>query len=364
MIVAIDGTPAVRRVATGTEVYARGIIEALAATKADRTLRVYANATDAPAWLPSGVEWRGIPFPRLWTHWRLRQALRRERPDLTFIPSHVLPFALGLKSVVTIHDVGHRREPRSYSRRARWYLEATTRYAARRANRLIAVSKATANDLIRFYGVPGGRVVVVHSGVDLRMRPQDPATVTEVTQRLGITDPYFLYVGRNHPRKNLPMLRRAFSEARRRGLRATLVLAGPGHEGAPSSDVVATLPYVSPGDLPALYAGALALTLPSRFEGFGFPALEAMRCGTAVLASNAGALPEIVGSAGILLSPDDPGAWSQAMLELAHDPALQQRLIAAGSARSADFTWETAASKTWHVLDAVARQGQAETIDS
>ncbi|TMG19894.1 MAG: glycosyltransferase family 4 protein, partial [Chloroflexi bacterium] len=198
VIVGIDGSPAIRRPATGTEIYARSIIEALAASRADRTMRVYANASDPPPWLPPAVEWRGIPFPRLWTHWRLRQALRRERPDVTFIPSHVLPFALGLKAVVTIHDVGHRREPRSYSRPARWYLEATTRYAARRANRLIAVSKATAEDLVRFYHVPGGRVAVVHSGVDPRMRPQDPARVAHVMHRLGIAGPYFLYVGRNH----------------------------------------------------------------------------------------------------------------------------------------------------------------------
>jgi glycosyltransferase involved in cell wall biosynthesis len=113
------------------------------------------------------------------------------------------------------------------------------------------------------------------------------------------------------------------------------------------------LPYVAADDLPALYAGAIALTLPSRFEGFGFPALEAMACGTAVIASTAGALPEIVGSAAILLSPHDAGAWSQAMLELATDGALQRRLIAAGNARSAEFTWTNAASKTWRVLDAV-----------
>jgi glycosyltransferase involved in cell wall biosynthesis len=113
------------------------------------------------------------------------------------------------------------------------------------------------------------------------------------------------------------------------------------------------LPYVPVDELPALYAGAIALTLPSRFEGFGFPALEAMACGTAVIASTAGALPEIVGSAGILLSPDDAGAWSQAMLELASDGALQRRLIAAGGARSAEFSWASAASKTWRVLDAV-----------
>jgi glycosyltransferase involved in cell wall biosynthesis len=353
VIVGIDGTPAVRRQLTGTEVYARSIISALAAIQGARTMRVYANAVDAPPWLPAGVEWRGIPFPRLWTHWRLRQALRRERPDVTFIPSHVLPLALGLKSVVTIHDVGHRHDPRSYSRAARWYLEAATRYAARRANRLIAVSQSTADDLTRYYGVPGGRIAVVHSGVDARMRPQDPSRVAEVLRRFKIGGAYFLYVGRNHPRKNLTMLRRAFDEARRRGLDAELVMAGPDHDAA-SSGSATVLPYVAADDLPALYAGAIALTLPSRFEGFGFPALEAMACGTAVIASTAGALPEIVGTAGILLSPDDAGAWSQAMLELASDGALQQRLIAAGGARSAEFSWNTAAAKTWRVLDAVA----------
>jgi glycosyltransferase involved in cell wall biosynthesis len=353
VIVGIDGTPAVRKQLTGTEVYARSIISALAAERGSRTVRVYANAVDAPPWLPAGVEWRGIPFPRLWTHWRLRQALRRERPDVTFIPSHVLPVGLGLRSVVTIHDVGHRHDPHSYSRAARWYLEATTRYAAHRANRLIAVSQSTADDLTRFYGVPGGRIAVVHSGIDPRMRPQDPSRVAEVLRRLEVGGAYFLYVGRDHPRKNLAMLRRAFDEARRRGLEAELILAGPDHNAALGGSA-RVLPYVPADDLPALYAGAIALMLPSRFEGFGFPALEAMACGTAVIASTAGALPEIVGTAGILLSPDDAGAWSQAMLELASDGALQRRLIAAGGARSAEFSWTSAASKTWRVLDAVA----------
>lgn len=362
MIVAIDGTPAIRHYLTGTEVYARSIIEALASTlaqapvdsRSETTLRVYANAQARPAWLPSGAEWRGIPFPRVWTHWRFRQALRRERPDVTFIPSHVLPIALGLPSVVTIHDVGHRHEPKTYTRRARWYLELTTRYAARRASRLIAVSQSTAEDLKRFYGVPGGRIAVVHSGIDPRFQPQSPQTVTEVTRRLHLDQPYFVFVGRNHPRKNLPLLLRAFAAARRGGLEALLVLAGPGHDAESGGDGVVVVHYVPPDDLPALYAGAIAMVLPSRFEGFGFPALEAMRCGTAVIASNAGALPETVGSAGVLLSPDDPGAWSQAMLELARDPDLQRRLIEAGMARSATFTWEAAAARTWRVLDGVA----------
>jgi glycosyltransferase involved in cell wall biosynthesis len=341
---------------TGTEIYARSIIEALAGSRQQRTMRVYANATAPPAWLPAGVEWRGIPFPRAWTHWRFRQALRHDRPDLAFIPSHVLPVALGLPSVVTIHDVGHRREAGSYSRTTWLYLELTTRYAARYASALIAVSQTTAADLRRFYHVPPDKVTVIHSGIDAGLRPVSGQRIDGVRQKFAIPGPYFLFVGRNHPRKNLPLLRRAFLEARRRGLQASLVLAGPGHQGGVAEEPgIVVLPYVPSGDLPALYGGAIALTLPSRFEGFGFPVLEAMRCGTAVIASTAGSLPEIVGSAGVLLDADDAGGWTNAMLQVAEDEALRERLIAAGLAHSAAFTWDSAAAKTWTVLDRVAR---------
>ena len=364
MIVGIDGTPAVRRIVTGTEVYARSIIEALAALRADRRMRVYANAREAPGWLPAGVEWRGLPFPRLWTHWRFRRALRDDRPEVAFIPSHVLPVGLDLPSVVTIHDVGHRREARAYTRAAWWYLEMTTRYAARHASALIAVSRSTADDLRHFYGVPDARVTVIHSGVDARMGPPGPARVAEVTTRLGLDQPYFLFVGRNRPRKNLPMLREAFAQARHRGLRASLALAGPGHDAAASGDGVQILPYVSADDLPALYAGAIGLTIPSRFEGFGFPALEAMRCGTAVIASAVGALPEVIGPAGVLLSPDDAQAWTQAMLELAADADRRRQLIEAGASRSAAFTWESTGRQTWSVLDRVAGRAHPATTAS
>jgi glycosyltransferase involved in cell wall biosynthesis len=188
------------------------------------------------------------------------------------------------------------------------------------------------------------------------MRPQTPPEVTAVVDRLRLPRPYFLYVGRNHPRKNLPMLRRAYADARGRGLQAGLVFAGPGHDPAIAGDGVMVLPYVSAADLPALYAGALAVTIPSRFEGFGFPALEAMRCGTA------GALPEVVGAAGILLSPLDAGGWSHALLQMASDPELQRRLIDAGIRRSAGFTWEITAEKTWRVLEAAATAHRPATV--
>ncbi len=349
MIVAIDASPAVRRRLTGTEVYARAIIVALASTNRGHAIRLYANAALPPPWLPAGVEWRGIPFPRLWTHLRFARALRRDRPSVAFVPSHVLPFFLSVPGVATIHDVGHRHEPQAYRRADRWYLELTTRYMARRAARLIADSETTAADLRRFYGVPPSRITVVYPGVAAGMEPPLAGDVDRVRRAYGLPRRYFLYVGRAHPRKNLPMLLRAFAAARGRGLQSSLVLAGPGHA-VPASDSVHVLGYVPAEDLPALYAGALALTLPSRFEGFGFPALEAMRCGTAVLASSAGALPEVIGDAGILLSRDDAAAWTDALLRLSEDAALQGRLIAAGQAWSARFTWDAAAVKVWQVL--------------
>jgi glycosyltransferase involved in cell wall biosynthesis len=359
MIVGVDATPALRPEPSGTEVYARQVIEALAASRDGRSLRVYGNAAHPPPWLDPQVDWRGIPFPRLWTHWRFRQALHRDPPDVVFVPSHVLPIGLRIPGVAVIHDVGHRRERASYRPSSWWYLELMTRSMARRARRLIAVSKSTADDLMRYYRVAPERIVVVHSGVDPRMRPASPAALAEVMERYQLEQPYYLFLGRNHPRKNLPMLERAFADARQRGLKASLVIAGPGHTARRGNDGVRILPYVPAAAVPALYSGALALTLPSRFEGFGFPALEAMRCGTAVIASTAGALPEIVGSAGILLDPDDAGAWSQAMIELSRDVSLQRRLIISGEAHSAAFTWERAAGQIWRVLDSAARPDPA-----
>ena len=359
MIVGVDATPALRKEPSGTEIYARQVIEALALSKDGRRLRVYANAVESPAWLDPSVEWRGIPFPRMWTHWRFRRELHRDPPDVVFVPGHVLPLGLRIPAVAVIHDVGHRRERASYRPASWWYLELMTRSMARRARRLIAVSRSTADDLARYYGVPPERIAVVHSGIDPRMQPPSQAVLTEALQRYQLQQPYYLYLGRNHPRKNLAMLERAFADARRRGLNASLLIAGPGHAERPLTDGVRTLAYVPAPDVPALYSGALALMLPSRFEGFGFTALEAMRCGTAVIASTAGALPEIVGSAGILLDPDDVGAWSQAMIELSQDVALQRRLISAGEAHSAAFTWERAASQIWRVLDSAARPGPA-----
>jgi glycosyltransferase involved in cell wall biosynthesis len=354
MLLAIDASPAVRPNPSGTEVYARQILTHLASTNPGHTMRLYANAASVPSWSPAAVEWRLLPFPRLWTHWRFRRALRAEQPDVVFVPSHVLPLFLDLPGVVTIHDVGHRRVPSAYRPSAWLYLEWMTRSMARRATRLIAVSQATANDLRRFYRVPAERIAVIHSGVDEAFGPPTAADIARLRDRYGLPPAYFLYLGRAHPRKNLPLLLAAYQAARRDGLTAGLVLAGPGHQPR-VGDGVQVLGYVPREDLPALYGGALALTLPSLFEGFGFEVLEAMRCGTAVLASTAGSLPEIAGQAALLADPRQVPEWTRALVRLATEAPLRQQLIERGAAWSAGFSWDRAASATWTVLETAGR---------
>jgi len=339
---------------SGTEVYAREMITHLARTNPGHWMRLYANTASPPPWSPAKVEWRLLPFPRLWTHWRFRRALRAERPDLVFVPSHVLPLFLDMPAVVTIHDVGHRHVPSAYHPATWLYLEWMTRSMARRAVRLIAVSQATADDLRRFYRVPPERIAVIHSGVDETFHPPTTAAMVRARDRYGLPAGYFLYVGRAHRRKNLAVLLAAYQAARRSGLTAGLVLAGPGHQ-ASAADGVQVLGYVPREDLPALYGGALALTLPSLFEGFGFEVLEAMRCGTAVLASTAGSLPEIAGQAALLADPRQVPAWKQALLRLSTEVPLRRQLIELGAAWSAGFSWDRAASATWAVLETAGR---------
>lgn len=353
MLLALDASPALRSNPSGTEIYAREMITHLASTNPGHTMRLYANAAASPAWSPKAVEWRLLPFPRLWTHWRFRRAILAERPDVVFVPSHVLPLFVDVPGVVTIHDVGHRHVPSAYSPSAWLYLEWMTRSMARRAARMVAVSQTTADDLRRFYGVPAERIAVIHSGVDETLRPPATADVSRVREQYRLPATYFLYLGRAHTRKNLTALLHAYRAAREQGLTAGLVFAGPGHQAVPDEGV-RVLDYVPRTDLPALYGGALALTLPSRFEGFGFPVLEAMRCGTPVVASTAGALPEIVGDAGLLLDPNDVAAWTRTLSRLATDLPMRQQLSERGEAWSRGFSWAEAAARTWTVLETAA----------
>jgi glycosyltransferase involved in cell wall biosynthesis len=343
---------------TGTEQYTAHLLEALVPQGGGHCLRLYFNrlAAPRPAWLEQ-AEVREMPFPRLWTHLRLSWEMLRRPPDVLFVPAHVLPLWRPRRAVVTIHDLGYIHFPEAHPPRQRLELHLSTAWNAHVASRIIAISQATKDDLVRHYRVPEDKIAVVYHGVEPRFRPTpDPAAPA----RYGLPSRYLLYLGTLQPRKNLERLVEAY--VRLPGDAPALVLAGAkGWYFERIAAVIAKrglgkrvlLPgYVADDDVPALLTGATALVYPSLYEGFGLPALEAMACGTPVLAADTSSLPEVVGEAGLLVDPLDVDAIATAMQRLLTDGALRAALSRQGRARAKRFSWDRCARETLAVLEA------------
>src|SRR5205823_2329000 len=217
-------------------------------------------------------------------------------------------------------------------------------------------------DLVKRLRVSPRKIKVIYHGRDPMFAPvEDQAKIQETAARYGVTQPYCLHVGTLQPRKNLEMLVESWARLRGKvGNPPQLLLAGKrgwlynslfqAVQTRELGDIVKFADYVERDDLPALYSGALALTFPSLYEGFGLPSLEAMSCGTPVLASTASSVPEVVGDAGILLNPKDAGAWADAVQRVMQDSSLREDLSRRGLARAEQFTWERCARETLRVL--------------
>jgi glycosyltransferase involved in cell wall biosynthesis len=245
-----------------------------------------------------------------------------------------------------------------------------TRLAVRSADRIIAVSGATRDDLRRVLRVPDDKVVVIHEAVAPEFAvPPGPEAIDAVVRRYGIRRPYCLFVGNVEPRKNLARLVEAFGLLRARAGRPGLgpppqlalvgtrgwlyngILAAVEAQGG-APDIVFT-GYVPPDDLPALYAGAACFVFPSLYEGFGLPVLEAMAAGAPVVASRVGAIPEVAGDAALLVDTRRSGELAEAIETVLADAALRARLIDRGRARARRFTWEAVARETLDVYESV-----------
>jgi glycosyltransferase involved in cell wall biosynthesis len=359
--IAVDASRANVSARTGTEWYSLELITALAGIEQRPPLVLYDRQGTSFAQLSPADERRVIRMPRLWTHVGLSSAVLRDRPDSLFVPSHVVPVIHPKATVVTIHDLGYRFEPEAHPRATRLMLDVATRWNARSARRIIAISGQTRDDLANEYGVTGSKIRVIHSGLNHgRFRRVDPAPALE---RLRIRQPYVLFLSTIQPRKNLLRLVEAFEHIESDDLQ--LVVAGKvgwlsdGIEAqidnSRARKRIRRLGHVPDELIPALYSGADVFAFPSLYEGFGMGILEAMACGTPVVTSDRSSMPEIAGAAAILVDPTDVAAIRRG-IERARASSEREKLVEAGYRRAAEFTWEKTAQETLSViLDAMAR---------
>ena len=297
----------------------------------------------------------------------LGRAARSAKVDLFHEPHYTLPAGLRGMSVVTIHDLIHLKFPQYFSGLQRRYASAMIRHAVNHAGAIIAVSQKTREDILDAFNVPEERVTVVHHGVRPTFRRlEERGSVERFRKSRGLERPYVLYVGNVKPHKNIPRLLDAFAQVRTRHLDLDLVFAGGSclEVGAlleqsrrlRITESIRDLQQLSETDLVNAYNGADAVVLPSLYEGFGFPALEAMACGTPVVVSNAGALPEIVGEAALIIDPTNSDEFAQAILGVLDNSEKRSQLIEKGKVRAASFSWETAGRQTLTVYEKVLEQ--------
>jgi glycosyltransferase involved in cell wall biosynthesis len=253
-----------------------------------------------------------------------------------------------------IHDAAALRHPESYSRPYVEYQRRLLPRLARDASALITVSEFSRADLIEVLGATAERVNVIPEGVDERFfTDPDPGAAAA---RYGLAGPYALAVGTMSARKNLPTLAQAARSLGERGIELVLAGSDRGYlRGAQAG--LRRLGYVDEGLLPGLYAGAVALAMPSGYEGFGLPCLEAMAAGTPVVAADAGALPETCGDAALMVAPGDAAAFADALIAAAFDEQVRARLIEAGRRRAAEFSWARTATLTDALIGKVIGEG-------
>jgi glycosyltransferase involved in cell wall biosynthesis len=339
--------------------YAVNLVRALAADPGDVSLIVFTPEDGVRHFGPiesSRVIFSPCRLPPLregriaFQHLVLPRLVRASGAHLLHGVGNVLPSGYRGPAVLTIHDLDFAVHPRNSSLLRRILFGRLTPMSLRKADLVMADSRATAESIREFYPwLPTGRIRVAHLGGPDPDRPS-PEAVADVRRRRGVEQDYFLVVGSLETRKNVPLAIRSFEIFREKsGRPARLLLAGRAGHGSRTiletvarstrSGEIVVAGYVPADELPALYAGAASLLLLSEAEGFGLPSLEAMARGCPVIAAQAGSLPEVCGEGAILVKPGDAAAAAAAMTTVTTDPAFRSRLVRRGAENAARFSW-------------------------
>ncbi len=295
------------------------------------------------------------------------------RPDYAqYIPDgqiyhateHLLPrLPKSTATVLTVHDLIFERFPQHHTLTNRLFLKLAMPLFVRRADAIIAVSHSTKQDLVDLYSTPPAKIHVIHEGIDERFAPIGPPGVHGVKSKYSPDRPYLLMVGTLEPRKNHAAALDLLARLKAAEFPHRLVIAGGKGwlfdpiqrqvDALGLTDDVVFAGFVPDEALPALYTGAACVVMPSLYEGFGFPVLEAMACGAPVVCSNVSSLPEVAGDAALLVDPLDGDALFAAVRRVLTEPDLARYLGVAGQRQAAGFRWDRTAAETVGVYAAV-----------
>ena len=379
MRIGINALP-LSRVRAGAALVILRIIEEICEVEPENYYYLY---SDRDFELPcKGDRWRKrvwSPLPllpgTLWLQTVGRRMIIHDRLDLFWGTNNLLPLGLpsGLAKVVSIHDLilplfSKYADP--LSRSMHWLFGERS---AREADKIIADSQATAQDLKRIYGIPDTKIEVIYPGVGPSFKPQNPGVAAEyVANKYGASKDYILSVGTLGPHKNQLALIKTLKILHDRGALSfqLLVVGAKGRKKAQLLEVIRSsglagkdilfLGYVPDEDLPTLYSGSSLFVFPSLYEGFGLPLVEAMACGVPVVASNTSSIPEVVGDAGLLVPPTQPEAFAEAILRVRGDKGLRSAMIEKGLMQAAGFRWDTSAHHLLACMHSVVTRKHTE----
>lgn len=318
-----------------------------------------------------GWRYKVLKPAKLWTRIALPMALylSKEKVDVSFSPTHYIPRFSPIPRVCTIFDLSYLHFPEMFKAKDIYQLKNWTKYSIENADHIITISNFTKKDIIDNYHIDPDKITVTYLGYDQEnFYPlKDKKKVNEILNKYNIKQPYIIYIGTMQPRKNLVRLIEAFSSVVGEDDRLNLVIVGkttgPGREGWMFQDIlkapkkfdienrVIFTSFAPTKDLPALLSASEAFILPSLWEGFGIPALEAMACGTPVLVSNVSSLPEVVGHAAALFDPYSVKSISEAIAKAANNGSIRKKRVQLGLKQAKKFSWVKCAEETLKILE-------------
>lgn len=363
MNIGIDGNEANVDKRVGISEYAYELLIEFQKFKNDNKFTIYLkeppkNHMPAPT---SNFTYKVIGPKKFWTQFGLPLSLYLERkPQIFFSPTHYAPRFSPIPTVISIMDLSFIHFPDLFAKKDLYQLNSWTKYSVKNAKAILTISNSTKDDIIKLYGVKPEDIYVTYPGIkkseswSLKGRNMD-----ELSKKFGIKGDYVLFVGTLQPRKNIEVLIEAFSILKSKEMQLIIVgkrgwlyediLKAPEKYGV--SDKVKFLDFVSDEELPYLYQNAMCFVLPSLYEGFGLPVLEAMKYGCPVLTSNVSSLPEAGGDAALYFNPKDPADIARQIKRVIEDPKLRTAMIEKGKAQIKKFSWEKTARQTLKVLE-------------